>query len=235
MKIALIGYGKMGQAIEALGDHKHDFILKVNSSTKDWKEQLSNCDVAIEFTNPSSAFDNIKTCLSHNIPLVVGSTGWNDRLPEIQSLIDEHKGSMVYASNFSIGVNLFFAMNKRLAELMVQYPEYKAQLSEIHHLEKLDAPSGTAISLAEDIMEANPSKNKWVNEPSDKANELVILSHRKEDVKGTHEIAYASSVDQISIKHEAFSRHGFAAGALLAAEYVVKQKGLFEFKEILNL
>jgi 4-hydroxy-tetrahydrodipicolinate reductase len=244
MKIALLGYGKMGKEIEQLALAKnHRIILKVdvenaeNFSIKDF----ANADVAIEFSTPSAAFGNILKCFDANIPVVIGTTGWLDKLAEAKKICTEKNQAMFYASNYSVGVNLFFEINKKLASLMNGHDSYDICMEEIHHTQKLDAPSGTAISLANDIIENLDRKTKWVNKFGEKKPEtispqdLVITSLRKEHVPGTHTVVYQSEVDEIKIKHIAHSRKGFASGALLAAEWIVGKKGIFGMQDLLKL
>ena len=237
MNIALIGYGKMGKAIEEIAlQRKHDIVLKIDiSNPGDFsKDNLAKADVAIEFTSPHSAYDNVKHLLEWGVPVVCGSTGWTDRLEEIKKICIEKNGSFIYASNFSIGVNIFFELNKKLASLMVLHPEYRISMEEIHHTQKRDAPSGTAISLAEQIMEQIPSQKKWVNTGSAAEGELPIVSKRIDPAPGTHTVKYTSAIDDIEITHTAHSRTGFAAGAVLAAEYIKDKKGISYMKDVLR-
>lgn len=238
MNIALIGYGKMGKAIEEIaGERGHQIVLKVNDENLGdfTKENLSKADAAIEFTGPHSAFDNIKALLDLGLPVVSGSTGWTDRIHEINNHCKAGNGAFLYASNFSVGVNVFFEINKKLAALMAPHTEYAISLEEIHHTQKKDAPSGTAITLAEQILENIPRKETWVNQESNKASELVIISKREDPAPGTHTIKYSSSIDDIEIRHTAHNRKGFALGAVLAAEYINGKKGIFSMKEVLGL
>lgn len=238
MKIALIGYGKMGKAIEEIALQRgHEIVLKVNDENlADFSEaNLKKADVAIEFTGPHSAFDNVKQVLTWGIPLVCGSTGWLDKWKEIESLRAETKGSFIYASNFSVGVNIFFELNKRLAELMAPHDDYDVQLEEIHHTQKRDAPSGTAITLAEQVLEKIKRKNAWVNQNSDNPKDLEIVSARIDPAPGTHKVRYSSTIDDIEIIHTAHNRTGFALGAVLAAEFLQGKKGLFTMKDVLGL
>lgn len=238
LRIALIGYGKMGKAIETIALQRgHTIGLKIDIDNIDsfTPENLKPCQVAIEFTGPHSAAQNILTCLDAGIPIVSGSTGWLDRREEIEQTCKEKNGSFVYASNFSIGVNIFFEVNKLLARLMSPYTEYKAELEEIHHTQKKDAPSGTAITLAEQIISELPSKTGWVNHAPASASELSIISKRIDPAPGTHTVRYSSEVDDIEIIHTAHNRTGFATGAVLAAEFVYNRKGIFGIKEVLGL
>lgn len=238
MKIALIGYGKMGKAIEEIALQRgHEIVLKVNDENlADFNEaNLKKADVAIEFTGPHSAFDNVKQALTWGIPLVCGSTGWLEKWKEIESLRAETNGSFIYASNFSVGVNIFFELNKRLAELMAPQDDYDVQLEEIHHTQKRDAPSGTAITLAEQVLEKIKRKNAWVNQNSDNPKDLEIVSARIDPAPGTHKVRYSSAIDDIEIIHTAHNRTGFALGAVLAAEFLPGKKGLFTMKDVLGL
>lgn len=238
MNIALIGYGKMGKTIERLAIAAgHSVPLKIGrDNTGDLNaERLKVVDVAIEFSRPENAFENICRCLEAGVPIVCGTTGWLAKIETVKALCLERKGAFLYASNFSIGVNLFFALNRQLAQLMANYPQYEPNLLEIHHIHKLDAPSGTAITLAEDLMALHPEKQKWVNTFSGAPNELAILSERIGEVPGTHEVRYVSPIDTITIRHEAHSREGFAHGALVAAEWIVGKEGCFEMRDVLGL
>jgi 4-hydroxy-tetrahydrodipicolinate reductase len=240
MRIALIGYGKMGKAIEEIAVLRgHTIVATVNSQQRIGQVDLSQADVAIEFTKPTLAFNHISWCLENNLPIVVGTTAWNDRLEEVTNLVNTKNGSVLHASNFSLGVNIFFEINKRLAQLMSGKTDYQACIEEIHHTQKLDAPSGTAISLANDILENNSDYVSWVlgEEQSPHTNEgqLGVTSYRKPEVPGTHTIRYASEVDTITITHEAHSRKGFALGAVVAAEWLRDQKGIFTIKDVLNI
>jgi len=238
LNIALIGYGKMGKAIESIAvERGHAIVLRINSQNLAElnKENLQKADVAIEFTNPHSAVSNIFECLNAGTPLVCGSTGWLAHLPEIKKACEEKYGAFLYASNFSVGVNIFFEVNKKLAQLMARQPEYEVSMEEIHHTQKKDAPSGTAISLAEQVLQEVTRKTKWVNEPSQNGDELVIVSKRIDPAPGTHSVKYSSAVDDIEIVHTAHSRGGFALGAVLAAEFVHNKKGMFSMQDVLGL
>jgi len=238
MKIALIGYGKMGKMIEEiiLKEGKHKIVLKINSANKNELThfQLRNADAAIDFSNPEVVLQNIASCLMAHVPMVIGTTGWNDHLQQVKDECKKTNGAIVYASNFSIGVNILFEMNRKLAQLMKGRNDYEPSITEIHHTQKKDAPSGTAVTLAKDILNHSLSKKRWVNHKSDKSDELIILSRREGEVKGIHEVKYTSDVDEIMISHEAFSREGFARGALFAAEWIHDRRGFFEFREVLN-
>ncbi|OFY85520.1 MAG: 4-hydroxy-tetrahydrodipicolinate reductase [Bacteroidetes bacterium RIFCSPLOWO2_12_FULL_35_15] len=237
MNIALIGYGKMGKEIEHVAlSRGHKIVLKVditNASTFTIDE-LRQADIAIEFSTPESAIDNIYKCFDAGIPIVVGTTGWMNRLEEVKQKCAEKDQTLFYASNYSIGVNLFFKLNQYLAKLMNSYPDYTITMEEIHHVHKLDAPSGTAISLANQVIELNDNKNKWVNNTTDNKNELSIISKRIDEVPGTHTVTYSSPVDEINITHIAHSRKGFALGAVLAAEFTIGKKGVFGMNDLLK-
>ena len=238
MKIALIGYGKMGKAIESIALNKgHEIVLKLDiQNNNDFTEAaLQKADVAIEFTGPHSAYENIKKCSAWGVPVVSGSTGWLDKWNEVKDLCEVNNGTLIYSSNYSIGVNLFFELNKQLAQLMQPYNSYDVSMTEVHHTEKKDAPSGTAISLAEQILTNLGRKNKWVNAPSENSNELVIQSERIDPAPGTHMVKYSSEIDDIEIIHTAHTRIGFASGAVLAAEFAFEKKGIFTMKDVLGL
>lgn len=238
MKIALIGYGKMGKAIEQIALQRgHEIVLTIDmDNAADLnKENLSKADVAIEFTSPHSAFHNVMKVLECKTPLVCGSTGWLDKWNEVEQFCNQQQGSLVYASNFSVGVNIFFEINKRLAALMAPHKEYDVFMEEIHHTQKKDSPSGTAVTLAEQVLEKVDRKKQWVNHLSDNPVELEIISERIDPAPGTHKVKYTSSIDDIEIIHTAHNRTGFATGAVLAAEFVHNKKGIFSMKEVLGL
>ncbi len=238
MKIALIGYGKMGKAIESIAVNKgHEIVLKIDiQNNQDFTEAaIQKADVAIEFTGPHSAFENVKKCVTWGVPVVSGSTGWLHQWDEIKNLCEAKSGTLIYSSNYSIGVNLFFELNKQLAQLMEPYNSYDVSMTEVHHTEKKDAPSGTAISLAEQILANLGRKNKWVNAASANSNELVIQSERIDPAPGTHIVKYSSEIDDIEIIHTAHTRIGFASGAVLAAEFAFEKKGIFTMKDVLGL
>jgi 4-hydroxy-tetrahydrodipicolinate reductase len=238
MKIAIIGYGKMGKAIEEIAISKgHEIVLKIDvSNTSDFtKENIQKAHVAIEFTGPHTAFENISSCIEWGVPVISGSTGWLDQFEKAKILCEEKKCCLIYASNFSIGVNLFFEINKQVAALMKPYENYDVSMTETHHTEKKDAPSGTAISLAEQILAKIGRKNKWVNEASNKASDLIIRSERIDPAPGTHCVTYASPIDSIEITHTAHTRKGFAGGAVLAAEFANQKIGIFTMKDVLGL
>ena len=238
MKIALIGYGKMGKEIEKISlDRGHEIVLKIDVSNPEdlTIENLQKADVAIEFTIPDSAVDNYTLCFEAGVPVVSGTTGWLDKQDEIHQLCTDKNGTFFYASNFSLGMNLFFELNKKLAGLMAQRDEYQIEIKEIHHTQKLDAPSGTAITLAEGIMESYSEKRSWVNHATEKQEELGIISERVGQVPGTHTIHYESDVDYIEITHCAKNRKGLAFGAVLAAEFSQGKKGILKMSHLLNL
>lgn len=231
MKIALLGYGKMGKTIEKIAiERGHTIVIKAN---KDANYDIKKADVAIDFSIPDAAFNNISNCIENNVPVISGTTGWLKDYNKITELCNEKNGAFIYASNFSLGVNIFFELNKVLAKLMKELPQYKVSMEEIHHTQKLDAPSGTAITLAEDII-TNSNYKKWVLE-NPEANEIGITAKRIENVPGTHEITYHSQVDDIEIKHTAHNREGFALGAVIASEWLVDKKGVFSMKDVLNI
>ncbi|HMR85561.1 MAG TPA: 4-hydroxy-tetrahydrodipicolinate reductase [Niabella sp.] len=238
MKIALVGYGKMGKAIEAIAlERGHEVVLKIDEHNQNElnKEHLAQADVAIEFTGPHTAYDNIVKLLESGIPAVSGSTGWLEKMETVKQLCANKNGAFIYASNFSVGVNLFFELNKKLAALMHPHKEYKVEMEEIHHTQKRDAPSGTAITLAEGVMETYTELNKWVNDVQPQKDELLIVSKRIDPAPGTHTISYTSDIDDITITHTAHNRKGFALGAVIAAEFLKDKKGIFTMKEVLGL
>ncbi|MEM6319666.1 MAG: 4-hydroxy-tetrahydrodipicolinate reductase [Bacteroidota bacterium] len=237
MKIALIGYGKMGKTIEKMAiEQGHEVVLKfdVDNFNEFTPENIVKADVAIEFTRPESAFDNIATCIRAGVPVVSGTTGWLDKKPAVEALCAEKKGAFFYASNYSVGVNIFFALNKFLAKMMSEQPQYRIETEEIHHTQKLDAPSGTSITLAEGIIENIAQKTDWINEASEATDKVPIISKRIDKVPGTHTIAYQSAIDDIEIKHTAHSRAGFAGGAIQAAAWLVGKQGVFGMSDMLG-
>lgn len=238
MKIALIGYGKMGKEIEKIAlDRGHEIVLKIDiTNPEDLNiENLKKADVAIEFTIPASATANYKLCFEAGIPVVSGTTGWLEKLAEVHQWCKDLNGTFFHTTNFSLGVNIFFALNKKLAELMANHSEYTVEMKEIHHTQKLDAPSGTAITLAEGIIENIPTKNLWVNHSTGDASEIGIISEREGQVPGTHIINYDSDADYIEITHCAKNRKGLALGAVLAAEYSSGKKGVLTMNDLLNI
>lgn len=237
MKIALVGYGKMGKEIDKIATERgHQVVFRISHETQNDIHRIdpSNTDVAIEFSQPESAYENLKIVLSKQVPTVCGTTGWLEKQKDIENLALQHRTAFFYASNFSLGVNLFFRLNEILAQMMQPYPQYKVTMEEIHHTEKKDAPSGTAITLAKGILEHYKHKTSWVNHHTDKAEELAIISKREPNVPGTHTIVYTSTEDLIEIKHEALSRRGFALGAVLAAEFIQNKQGVFGMKDLIN-
>lgn len=238
MKIALIGYGKMGKAIEEIcKERKHEVVLRISSATKSELTitNLQKANVAIEFTKPEMAEENILLCLEAGIPVISGTTGWLQHIDKIKNICLRKNGAFLYASNFSIGVNLFFEINKKLAALMANQSDYDVSIEEIHHTQKKDSPSGTAISLAEQIIDKLNYKIKWVNDEPTQITDLFIESKRIDPAAGTHLVKYTSKIDDIEIKHTAHNRLGFARGAVLASEFIVGKKGIFGMKEVLGI
>jgi 4-hydroxy-tetrahydrodipicolinate reductase len=238
MKIALIGYGKMGKAIEEIAlQQQHEIVLKINLNNiaEFTKENIANADVAIEFTSPHTAFENVQKCLNYGIPVVCGSTGWLQHLNKIEALCHQQNGTFLYASNFSIGVNLFFEINKYVAQLMSQHQSYNPIITELHHTQKKDAPSGTAITLADQIIANHSIKKNFENHLTNSKETLQIISERIDPAPGTHIINYTSAIDDIEIKHTAHNRTGFASGAILAATFIANKKGVFSMKDVLGL
>jgi len=238
MKIALIGYGKMGKEIEKIAlDRGHEIVLKIDITNPEdlTIANLRKADVAIEFTIPASATTNYRLCFEAGIPVISGTTGWLEKIDEVHQLCKTLNGTFFYTSNYSLGVNIFFALNKKLAELMASHSEYTIEMKEIHHTQKLDAPSGTAITLAEGILENIPEKKVWVNHSTSQTDELGIISEREGQVPGTHIINYDSEVDYIEITHCAKNRKGLAFGAVLAAEYSFGKKGILSMNDLLNI
>ena len=233
MKIALLGYGKMGKAIENIAlERGHTIVLKTSEPIGD---AIKNVDVAIDFSIPTAALNNISNCINHNVPVISGTTGWLENYDKAVDLCEEKKGAFIYASNFSLGVNVFFELNKTLAKMMASLKDYNVSLEEIHHTQKLDAPSGTAITLANAIIEEHTEYNKWTLDSKSPNNSLPITAKRIENVPGTHSIEYKSNVDTIEIKHTAHSRDGFALGAVIAAEWIIGKAGVFTMKDVLNI
>lgn len=237
MKIALIGYGKMGKTIEQIAvsrGHEIVSIVDINNPEEIHSDNFKSADVAIEFTIPASAFNNYMNCFAAGVPVVSGTTGWLDRIDEIKEKCEKEGKTFFYASNFSIGVNIFFALNKYLAKIMNNFPAYDVKMTETHHIHKLDAPSGTAITLAEGIIENMDRKDRWTLETAEQPSDLPIHAIREGEVPGIHEITYESDVDYITIKHDAKSRAGFALGAVVAAEFTAGKKGFLGMEDMLK-
>jgi 4-hydroxy-tetrahydrodipicolinate reductase len=232
MKIALLGYGRMGKEIERIAISRgHEIVIKKDVGAI---IDITLADVAIDFSVPDSAYNNISNCIQNNVPVISGTTGWLDKYEEVVTLCNNEKGAFIYASNFSLGVNIFFELNKQLAKMMRNLEDYNISLEEIHHTKKLDAPSGTAITLAEGIIE-NSSKENWVLGTNTSEENIAIAAKRIPEVPGTHTVLYASEVDSIEIKHTAHSRQGFALGAVVAAEWILGKTGVFSMKDVLNI
>lgn len=239
MNIALIGYGKMGKAIEEIAlSRGHQIVARSNRKNPIENIDFTKVDVAIEFSTPHFAVQHIEYCTKMKTPVVVGTTSWDGQLPYIKDLVIEKEGTLLYSSNFSLGVNIFFELNKKLAELMAPHREYDLRIDETHHLQKLDAPSGTAQSLANDILSMNENLNSWIHQenslPTTAKSQFGVISHRKEGVPGTHNVQYSSEIDTIEITHTAHSRKGFALGAIVAAEWVQNKKGIFTMKDVIK-
>lgn len=240
MKIALVGYGKMGKEIEKIAlEHGHMITAKITSGNPLERQDTSSFDVAIDFSTPSAVLSNIHFLVDHKVPAVIGTTGWNESLEQVTRRVNSNDTVLLHASNFSVGVNLFFKLNQVLAKLMSQHTAYDVSMEEIHHTEKLDAPSGTAITLAEGIIENNSTYQDWICPQGSKTNTegkaINIEAIREPEVKGTHSVHYKSAIDMISIKHEAHNRKGFALGAVLAAEWIIDKKGIYTMKDVLDL
>lgn len=237
MKIALVGYGKMGHIIEEIAlsrSHEIVSIIDINNEADFESDAFKSADVAIEFTSPQSALKNFYRCFAAGVPVVGGTTGWYDHVDEIKAICEKEGKTFFFASNFSLGVNIFFALNKYLAKIMNQFPEYDVKMEETHHIHKLDAPSGTAITLAEGVLENIDRKDAWKLDAVESDKEMLIHSIRRGEVPGIHEIIYESDVDTISIKHDAKSRKGFALGAVLAAEFTAGKKGFLGMSDMLK-
>ncbi len=238
MKIALIGYGKMGKAIEEIAIQRgHEVIIRIGTANRHemTKENLQRADAIIEFTRPEAARENVYDCLDAGVPTVCGTTGWNDGLAGAKLKALEHKTAFLWASNFSVGVNIFFEVNKLLASLMNTQPDYEISIEETHHTQKKDAPSGTAITLAEQIIDNIDRKEHWAKESTNDPKQFPIIAHRIDNIPGTHKITYHSPIDDIEIIHTAHNRQGFALGAVLAAEFIAGKKGVFEMKDVLGI
>jgi 4-hydroxy-tetrahydrodipicolinate reductase len=230
----------MGKAIEEIAvERGHEIVFRVNSSHPIETAALHEAEVAIEFSQPVLAFRHIEACLEAGLPIVVGTTAWQEQLPAVKELVDRHDGALLHASNFSVGVNIFFQLNERLAQLMSRQPDYTANIEEIHHTQKLDAPSGTAVTLADGIVENHNGYESWVCEtgsaPVTNDGQIAVTALRLPDVPGTHTIRYSSEIDTLTITHEAHSRKGFALGAVIAAEFLVNKKGIFTMRDVLSL
>ena len=237
MRVAIIGYGKMGHEIEQVllsRGHSVALIIDQDNAHDLCAEKLAGVDVAIEFTTPTTAYSNVRTCIECGTPVVSGTTGWHDKLEELQALCRERNSSMIWSSNYSLGVNITFRLNRYLAELMNRFDAYNVAIEEIHHTQKKDAPSGTAISLANDILERVERKQKWVNEPTEESDAIEITSLREGTVPGTHTVTYLSEDDKIEIKHTLFSRRALALGAVVAAEFVAPKKGVFTIDDLFD-
>ena len=233
MKIALFGYGKMGKVIDKIAKNRgHQIIYRIDENSINY--DLKKVDVAIDFSTPKAAFSNINMALENSIPIISGTTGWLDNYNKAVKLCNEKNGAFLYASNFSLGVNIFFEINRRLAKIMSNHPEYVIKMKEIHHIEKIDAPSGTAITLAESIIKETDYQ-KWSLNKDFKENEISIEAQRLSDKTGTHEVIYKSDIDEIKIKHAAVNREGFGIGAVIAAEWLIGKKGVFSMKDVLNI
>ena len=237
MKIALIGYGKMGKTIEQIAlqrGHQIVSIIDINNTADFDSEAFRSADVAIEFTTPATALNNYMRCFAANVPVVSGTTGWLDHLDEVKAKCEQEGKTFFYASNFSVGVNIFFALNRYLAKIMNNFPAYDVRMTEVHHIHKLDAPSGTAITLAEGILEHIDRKKRWTLETAEQPTDLPIHAIREGEVPGIHEIVYESEADTISIKHDAKSRAGFALGAFIAAEFTAGKKGFLGMNDLFH-
>lgn len=233
MKIALFGYGKMGKVIDKIAKKRgHKIIYRIDENSINY--DLKKVDVAIDFSTPKAAFSNINMALENSIPIISGTTGWLDNYNKAVKLCNEKNGAFLYASNFSLGVNIFFEINRQLAKIMSNHPEYVIKMKEIHHIEKIDAPSGTAITLAESIIKETDYQ-KWSLNKDFKENEISIEAQRLSDKTGTHEVIYKSDIDEIKIKHAAVNREGFGIGAVIAAEWLIGKKGVFSMKDVLNI
>lgn len=238
LKIAIIGYGKMGKVVEKIAADRGHTIEVVIDNIEDWQKkgiQLAACDAAIEFSTPDTAPENLFKCFRTGIPVVTGTTGWYDEFSKVSEACTSSNGSLFYATNFSIGVTIFFEINRKLASLMSKIKDYEPEIEEIHHIHKLDSPSGTAISLAKDLLKFYPAKKVWKNERTGQVDELPVISFRKGEIPGIHTISWTGENDRIEIRHEAFNRNGLATGAVLAAEFLAGKKGIFTMQDLLNL
>ncbi len=236
MKIGILGYGKMGKEVEKIAiAQQHEIVWKINSSNRTALSiaEIQKADVVIEFTSPESVLANLQLCFEAKVPVVTGSTGWYEQLDNVKKMCVEQDSSLFYASNFSIGVHLFFQINRYAAHLFNQYKEYNVSIEEIHHTQKKDAPSGTAITTAEVLMSALDQKNNWSLDEEKNENSIAIKAHRIENVPGTHEVDFSSAIDTIKIEHIAHNRQGFATGAVKAAEWILHKKGVFTMQDML--
>jgi 4-hydroxy-tetrahydrodipicolinate reductase len=234
MKIALIGYGKMGRLLEIKAKERNHTISKILKNKKWTSQDLRESDMAIDFSSPDSAVDNIHKAFKANIPIVVGTTGWNKDFDKVKNWCNKYNGAILLSSNFSLGVNIFFEINKQLSKIMNQHNSYSAKINETHHREKVDSPSGTAITTAEIILEEMDHYSNWLSNTSNYGNNLPIIAKRQEGVAGTHEVIYDSNIDELSISHRAKNRDGFAIGAIIAAEFLYNKKGLFSMKDVVK-
>jgi 4-hydroxy-tetrahydrodipicolinate reductase len=234
MKIALIGYGKMGRLLEIKAKERNHTISKILKNKKWTSQDLRESDMAIDFSSPDSAVDNIHKAFKANLPIIVGTTGWNKDFDKVKNWCNEYNGAILTSSNFSLGVNIFFEINKQLSKIMNQHNSYSAKINETHHTEKVDSPSGTAITTAEIILEEMDYYSNWLSNTSNYGNNLPIIAKRQEGVAGTHEVIYESNIDELSISHRAKNRDGFAIGAIIAAEFLYNKKGLFSMKDVVK-
>ncbi|WP_185864537.1 4-hydroxy-tetrahydrodipicolinate reductase [Blattabacterium cuenoti] len=237
MNIGIIGYGKMGRTIEKIAKYRnHNISLCYDATPTDSLLRKSNLDVVIEFSQPNSAFDNVKICIKNNIPVVCGTTGWLDKMETIKKICKEKNGSFLYSSNFSIGMNIFFEINKKLSKLMCPYTkDYEVTINEVHHLDKMDKPSGTALSLVKNIIDNNMKKTWILDKKRTNQDQILVLSKRMKNVTGNHTVTYKSNIDKIEILHKAYNREGFAFGSVIAAEWIINKKGIFSMKEVLGI
>jgi 4-hydroxy-tetrahydrodipicolinate reductase len=234
MKITLIGYGKMGKLLEIKAKERNHIISKILKNQKWTSQDLMDSDIAIDFSSPDSVTDNINKAFRANLPIIVGTTGWNKDFDKVKNWCNEYNGAILTSSNFSLGVNIFFEINKQLSKIMNQHNSYSAKINETHHTEKVDSPSGTAITTAEIILEEMDHYSNWLSNTSNYGNNLPIIAKRQEGVAGTHEVIYDSNIDELSISHRAKNRDGFAIGAIIAAEFLYNKKGLFSMKDVVK-
>lgn len=238
MELVISGYGRMGHEVEKIAIDRNHKIIAVIDNKDDWNnksEIIKNADAVIDFSFPETALDVFKKCFDLSVPIVTGTTGWYDKIEEVKKLCTTNNASFFYAPNFSIGVNIFFETNRKLAKMISAVGGYQPSMEEIHHIHKLDSPSGTAIKLAEDTIKEFEGIDSWKNEPTNNKNELSILSKREDEIPGTHILKYESSVDEIQISHTAKNRKGFAQGAVIAAEFILGKKGFFSMNDLLNM